>query len=95
MCRILAMDISKRLAKLLAELDPMKLKSPSETEYSSEATQLAKDMQYVRSTEKLIMVLYGIFSKSFSPKEATIDWKPIVNAILKDEELKRHFGRLT
>lgn len=89
------MDISKRLAKLLAELDPMKLKSPSETEYASEAEQLAKDMQYVRSTEKLIMVLYNIFSKYFGPKEAMIDWKPVVNAILKDEKLKKHFGRLT
>lgn len=88
------MDPQKKLEKIFFDLDPMKLHSPVDSEYSTEAKQICKEMQYVMSPEKLAMILYNCFAKQFSPKEATIDWKPIVSAILKDETLKKMLGRL-
>lgn len=86
------MDPQKSLEKILKEKDPMK--SAAWDDYASEAKILIKELQYVRSIEKIAMVLYTVFAKSYSPKDATINWKPIAEAITKDPVMGKLVGKL-
>lgn len=86
------MDPQKSLEKILKDKDPMKVASFDD--YSIEAKILVKELQYVKSVEKIAMVLYAVFSKQYTPKEALLDWKPIATAILADKILSKFVGRL-
>lgn len=89
------MDPVKKLTKLFFDHDPMKLKSSWEGEYASEAATIVKEMQYIRTQEKLSLLLYTLFAKEFSASDAQISWKPIAEAILKDDDLRKLLGRLS
>ncbi len=86
------MDPQKQLEKILLEKDPLKIAAFDD--YAVEAKLLIKELQYVKSVEKISMVLYAVFAKQYTPKQALLDWKPIANAILADKQLSRFVGRL-
>ena len=81
------MDPLKELTKILFQIDPMKLKSLNKEEYSSEAEEIVKELPYVTSPERMQNVLMHVFSKGFSKKEASIDWKPTLSAIYSSKLL--------
>lgn len=86
------MDPQKLIEKVLLEKDPLQI-VPFD-DYSIEAKLLVKELQYVKSVEKISMVLYTIFSKQYTPKQALLDWKPVAVALLADRGLSRFIGRL-
>ncbi len=86
------MDPQKQLEKILLEKDPMKIKEYDD--YETESKLIIKELPYVKTVEKLSMVLYAIFSKQYTPKQALLDWKPVAKAILDDKILGKHVGRL-
>jgi hypothetical protein len=86
------MDPQKQLEKILLEEDPMKVSDYDD--YSGESKLILKELPYVKTVEKLSMVLYTIFSKQYTPKQALLDWKPVSKAILEDKILGKLAGRL-
>ena len=86
------MDPQKQLEKILLEKDPMKIKEYDD--YETESKLIIKELPYVKTVEKLSMVLYTIFSKQYTPKQALLDWKPVAKAILEDKILGKQAGRL-
>jgi hypothetical protein len=62
-------------------------------DYSEGSRLILKELSYVKTVEKLSMVLYTIFSKLYTSKQALLDWKLVSKAILDDKILGKLAGR--
>lgn len=90
------MDPVKKLTKIFFDIDPVSFKSSNVNEYEAEAKIIVKEMQYVRTAEKLASLLQAIFTKSVTSALTNgVNWKSLADIILKDEDLKKLVGRLS